>query len=110
MVDYSRKTNPRYSTPSNFFLLTGEQMQYWYHRYVDDKHVDTIKSGWPMIRILRQLEKKYPDAKEWAVYLHDENKSLHKLCGLGDKRTVTTKDRWGDTSVVGGHVTVRLKK
>lgn len=84
-------------------------MRLWYHLYVDDKHVDTILSGWPMIRIMRQLEKKYPNANEWAVYLHEDHKSLHKFKGI-DERTVTTKDRWGDTVVVGGHRTVRLKQ
>lgn len=50
-----------------------------YHLFVDDVLVNTILSGWPMSRILRQLSKKNPDAKRLEVRLHVKEESVFLL-------------------------------
>lgn len=51
----------------------------WYHLFVDGEHFKTIKSGWPIGRIMAQLTKIKPDAKNLEVRLHDEESSLYRL-------------------------------
>ena len=55
--------------------------KHFYHLYVDDKHVDTKLYGWSATRIMRHLERKYPDAKRLEVRKHDARtgESLFKL-------------------------------
>lgn len=55
-----------------------------YNLYVDDKHVDTIRSGWPIGRIMAQLTKRYPDAMRLEVRLNeDPDMSSFLLRGRG---------------------------
>ena len=50
-----------------------------YDLYVDNVHVRTILSGWPIGRIMAQLVKKNPDAMNLKVRLHEEESSVHIL-------------------------------
>lgn len=44
-----------------------------YELSVDDKRVATIESAWPMLRILTQLRKSYPDAGSLEVKLCEKD-------------------------------------
>lgn len=36
-------------------------------QYVDNAYVGFVVTAWPLIRAVRELRKKYPDANEWEV-------------------------------------------
>jgi len=44
-----------------------------YRLYVDDEYIKTLKSAWPMDRIMTQLSKCYPDATRLEVKLCEED-------------------------------------
>ena len=47
-----------------------------YRLYADHSYIKTIDSGWPMLRILTQLRKSYPDAGSLEVRLHDDSHAV----------------------------------
>ena len=50
-----------------------------FHVYVDERFIETLYSGWSVSRIMRQLEKKYPDAKHLEIVNHDTESSTNLL-------------------------------
>ena len=55
-----------------------------YDLFVDDVHIRQIRSGWPIGRIMAQLNKRYLDAKRLEVRLNeDRDMSVFLLRGRG---------------------------
>lgn len=45
---------------------------YW-HVYVNDHFVETVYSGWPMMRLFAHIRRKYADAKCLELRRHDDD-------------------------------------
>ena len=48
--------------------------------YVDDRYIETLYTGWPIARLMRQLHRKYPDAKTLEARKREEEQRMQ--CGL----------------------------
>lgn len=57
-------------------------MKQHYDIYVDDRYIETLYSGWPMMRIMRQLQRKYPDAINIEIRKRSGDNSLHYIPAL----------------------------
>lgn len=56
-------------------------MRRWYHVFIDDRHVDTVLSGWSPARMIRYLQRKHPDAKTYEVRYAQTDTSTFLLKG-----------------------------